>query len=82
MTVGTQSPSHEKADPLFVETKKQMSQADQRPDASGAKPNKPPPGQESSGVPKEAVKAAEQSANAMGEKGKTRKEVETGSGPS
>ncbi|WVF71184.1 hypothetical protein IAT40_005984 [Kwoniella sp. CBS 6097] len=74
---GTQSPSSEKPDPLVGGN--QLTQAEQRPEASGAE-GKKAPGQESSGVSAEALKVAQESAqNVQGEQGQSRKDVETGS---
>ncbi|OCF30696.1 hypothetical protein I317_07588 [Kwoniella heveanensis CBS 569] len=75
--VGTQSPSQEKPDPLVGGN--QLTQAEQRPEASGADAKKVP-GEGSGGVSAEALKVAQESAqNVQGEQGQSRKDVETGS---
>ncbi|KAK6909823.1 hypothetical protein V866_001334 [Kwoniella sp. B9012] len=72
---GTQSPSSEKPDPLVPGGGKQMTQADQRPEASGQNPGPAPGEQSSGGVSAEALKTAQQSATAV--EAESRKDVET-----
>ncbi|OWZ51156.1 hypothetical protein J007_02284 [Cryptococcus neoformans] len=79
---GTQSPSSNKPDPMLPKDAPQMTQADQRPAASGNKPGVAPGEKSEGGVSESAFKTAQQSADSLsGEGGKSRKEVETGPGP-
>ncbi|ADV21636.1 hypothetical protein I315_03651 [Cryptococcus gattii Ru294] len=79
---GTQSPSSNKPDPMLPKDAPQMTQADQRPAASGNKPGAAPGENSKGSVSAAALKTAQQSADSLsGEGGKSRKEVETGPGP-
>ncbi|WVQ99676.1 hypothetical protein IAU59_006815 [Kwoniella sp. CBS 9459] len=76
--VGTQSPSNEKPDPLVGDN--QLTQAEQRPESSGADSKKAPGQGDSASVSADALKVAQESAkNVQGEQGQSRKDVETGS---
>ncbi|WVQ73973.1 hypothetical protein IAR50_003554 [Cryptococcus sp. DSM 104548] len=82
MSTGAQSPSRTSPDPSVPKNVPQMTQADQRPGVSGTNPGSAPGEQSSGGVSSSAVNSAQESANSLGEAGHSRKDVETGKGPS